>query len=122
MEREEIKYHLKRIVGNIASIRSLTAPINYLDFRQNDQVREKIYAYLQEIGQAAHELHAADKRMVPDISADTLASFRNARYNQEPEIHHQNVWNLVELDLPVIGDEIQQSTLYNGRVDSEKVG
>lgn len=118
MDRAEIKLHLQQIIANIAEIRALARSYTYEDFRKDEQMRENLYEHLQLVGQSAHKLIKVEAGLEPDISADTLAEFRNARYNDLAEIHHQNVWNLVELDLPVIANEIKKSSFYN---DKEKI-
>lgn len=112
MDSGEIKQHLNSIVENIGLLQSLTSQFTYEDFIKNDPMREKAYAYLKEIGWAAHELRYLGAVLEPNLSIDTLAGFRNARYNQEAEIQHQHVWNLVELDLPVIKHEIRRSQVF----------
>lgn len=112
MNQVEIKQHLETIIDNIASIMSLTRQITFEDFRQNERMRKNVYEYLQGIGQAANKLVNSSPELTRSFAMDTLASFRNARYNSDAEIQHQNVWNLVELDLPVIREEIEQSDWF----------
>ena len=114
MEKEEIRQHLNQIVSNIAAVQSSIKGQSYDDFHTNEMVKESTYSYLQEIGQAAHELNEQTNEVLEDSMAlGQLSNLRNARYNQEAELADQNVWALITNDLPELGEEIEQSELYS---------
>ncbi|REE00077.1 HepT-like ribonuclease domain-containing protein [Marinoscillum furvescens] len=108
MEKQEITQHLNQIVSNIAAIKSAVSGRTLEEFRKEEQTKEAVYEYLQEIGQIAHEVseHATDE-LVNSLSMAQLSNLRNARYHQEAELHHQNTWNLIHNDLEAIADEIE---------------
>ncbi|NMM47469.1 HepT-like ribonuclease domain-containing protein [Marinigracilibium pacificum] len=111
MTKEEITQHISRIIDNIAMINSTVGKTDYQSFVRNEQAKEAVYEYLQEIGQASSELYnnSEEARKLP---VDTLMAFRNARYNQEAEIDHQMVFNLITGDLQEIADQLKNSDLF----------
>lgn len=111
MNKEEQKHHLHSISSTIGAVHQVVDSLSYEQFEQNEQVKEQIYEYLQEIGQAASQLQNGE----PDIDIDfnVLNAFKNARYNQEVEMDHHSVWSIIKVELPKISDEIEQSNLYN---------
>ncbi|HET8860815.1 MAG TPA: hypothetical protein VFM92_12830 [Marivirga sp.] len=114
MQLQETIQHLNSIVGNIAQINAQTDGMTYEDFRRNEPVKETVYEYLQEMGQAAREL-SENQKLPAEINIETLVAFRNARYNQEAEIGHQQVFNLIP-DLREIAETIETSDLYQNNL------
>lgn len=120
MDRGEIKQHLKAILENITTVRSIIRDINYGEFRRNVHIRQQVYDCIRGIGISAHKLIHGQSRLERDIALDTLATFRDVRYDEvEPEDEH--VWNLVELDLSVISDEIKQLNILAEASGSDSV-
>lgn len=114
MQLQETIQHLNRIVGNVAQINSHVDGMSFEDFRKNEQAKEVVYSLLQEIGQAAREL--SNNQKLPDsINLEPLVALRNARYNQESETGHQQVFNMLP-DLRIIAEEIEQSDLYQNNL------
>lgn len=114
MEKEEIRQHLNQILSNIASVQASVKNQTFEDFRSNEQVKESACSYLQEIGQAAHELNNQTNEVMDDsLALGQLSNLRNARYNQEAEMAIQNIWTLITNDLAELGEEIEQSELYS---------
>lgn len=114
MENQEIvRQHLSNILGNIASIQSEIEGMNYETFRANEQTKEAVYSYLQEIGEAAFELeNLTSDDIKEEYSLEALATLRHARYNQEAEIDNQNTWMILTNDLMEIGEIIEESQFY----------
>ena len=116
MEREEQQLHLNNIATGIAAIENEVAGMRFEEFVREEQVKESVYANLQMIGQAAHEL-ARNTDDMPGLSFDTdeLAAFRNARYNQVAETGHQQVWSVISNDLESIRTSALQASARLGR-------
>ncbi len=113
MEKEEIQVHLDRILNDIAEITQITQAMSLDEFQREEQVKESLYSLLQEIGQAAHEVEMANpERFDLSFDLDVLASFRNARYNQEAELDHQSTWHIIQNELPERGAQLEQSQEY----------
>ena len=113
MEKQEIRLHLNQIVSNIASIQATVKDLSFEAFHSNEQVKETVYSYLQEIGQAAFELNSQTEEVLSEsLALGQLANLRNARYNQEAEVAEHNIWAIVTNDLPEIGEEVEQTELY----------
>ena len=114
MSNQHIKQQLNQIVNTIGSLRDTVKGNSYEDFRSNEQTKEMVYSYLQELGQAAFELDPQLSDAQRDQFATAqLAAFRNARYNQEMEMNHQPVWHLINEDLVDIADEIEHSEAFS---------
>jgi uncharacterized protein with HEPN domain len=114
MHLQETIQDLNRIVDNIAQVNPQTDGMTFEDFRLNETVKETVFEYLQEIGQAAREL-AENQKLPPEINIEPLVRVRNARYNQEMETGQQQVFNM-QPDLRVIAEEIEQSDLYQNNL------
>ena len=114
MQLQETIQHLNRIVDNIAQVNAQTDGMTYEDFRRNEPVKETVFEYLQEIGQAAREL--SDNQKLPgEINLEPLVAFRNARYNQVSETAYQQVFNVLP-DLRQIAETIETSDLYQNNI------
>lgn len=114
MQLQETIQHLNRIVDNIAQVNAQISGMTYEDFRLNEPVKETVFSYLQEIGQASREL-LENQKLPPEINVEPLVKLRNARYNQEIESGHQQVFNMLP-DLRDIAEEIEQSDLYQNNL------
>ena len=113
MDREDLQQRLNQLVENIGSIKGYTQLMNYSHFESNEQVKEVVYALLQEIGQIADEIQLEyGNDLEIDIDLKSLAAFKNARFNQEIEMDHHHVWSIIKNDFTTIGDEIEQSVYY----------
>ena len=113
MTKQEIQLHLNQILSNIASINSTVKGLEYNDFHANEHVKETVFSYLQEIGQAAFELNNETHEVLSEsLALGQLSNLWHARYNQETEFAEQNVWGIITNDLPEIGEEIEQTELY----------
>ena len=111
MTKEEQQLHLNNIIKGIEEIQEETRGLNYQQFTEEEQVKEAVYMNLQMIGQAAYELESgSDDAPGLNFQSDVLSGFRNARYNEEAELDHQMVWNVIENDLEIIRDEIIETS------------
>jgi len=106
MNKEVKQQHLNNIVRGIEEIKEDVTRIDYNQFIKEDQIKEDVYLNLQMVGEAAFELsQSSDNTDDLNFSTDILSGFRNARFNQEAEIGHQQVWNIINSELDVIHDE-----------------
>jgi uncharacterized protein with HEPN domain len=117
MIQESIKQHLQRIVDNIGAINQSIHGMHLNDFVRNEQVKEAVYEYLEEIGQAAREIqdHNDLQDLPEDFGIEQLVRFRNARYNQEAETGHQQVFAYLTEDLQDIADTIENSSFFQSQ-------
>lgn len=106
MDKEIQQQHLNNIIRGIEEIKEEITNLDYQTFAKEEQVKESVYAHLQMIGEAAHELaQSSAEHQDLNFNTDILAGFRNARYNAEAEVNHQSVWNIVRNELDIIHDE-----------------
>ncbi len=116
MNKEEQQLHLNNIANGIAAIENEVLGMRFEEFVQEEQIKESVYANLQMIGEAAHELaRGTDDMAGLSFDTDLLAGFRNARYNQEAETGHQQVWNVINDNLDEIRDEALRASARLGR-------
>lgn len=110
MTEIEFTIHLNRISDLIQETIFYTDSITENDFRRNEDLKERVYFMLQEIGQIANEIvaygEAEEKRAIP---ASILSSLKTAHYNLHVELNDQNVFNIVKNDLPKIQKEIRET-------------
>ncbi|MGK7390453.1 MAG: hypothetical protein ACNS60_08880 [Candidatus Cyclobacteriaceae bacterium M2_1C_046] len=100
MTVEEKQQHLNNISRGITAVQSEVSGMSYQEFEKAEQTKEAVYALLQQIGQAAHELaQGAGEHGDLNYMTDILSEFRNARYNQEAEVGHQQIYNIINNDL-----------------------
>lgn len=121
MTKEEQQLHLNNIANGIAAIQNEASGLSYNEFVKEEQVKEAIYTNLQMVGQAAYEL-ARGTDDIEGLSFDTdlLAGFRNARYNQEAEVGHHSVWNVIHGDLDEIRTESLRASARLGSVKEDQ--
>ena len=121
MNKEEQQLHLNNIANGIAAIENEVVGMRYDEFVQEEQVKESVYSNLQMVGEAAYELGRGAEN-VPGLNFETdkLASFRNARYNQEAESGHHQVWRVIRDDLDIIRDEALRASARLGRSNAMK--
>jgi len=115
MTNEEKQQHLTNIVAGIDEIQAETDEVTYDDFINEEQIKESVYMKLQMIGQAAYQLSLGVNKEDLNFDPKILANLRNARYNQEAEINHANVWYIITNDLMQIKDTIREEA---ARVDT----
>lgn len=100
MTVEEKQQHLNNIERSIDEILIEVQDLNYNQFTKEEQVKEAVYANLQMIGQAAFELaQSSGEHGDLNFETDILAELRNARYNQEAEAGHEQIWHIIHEDL-----------------------
>jgi uncharacterized protein with HEPN domain len=120
MTKEEQQLHLMNIANGIAAIQNEASGLNYEQFVKEEQVKEAVYTNLQMIGEAAYELGSGTDDMLGlSFDTDLLAGFRNARYNQEAEVGHHQVWNVIRGDLDEIRTEAMQASARLGRIEED---
>jgi len=104
MKKSTKQLHANRISSLITSIEQEVAGMTFEQFSKEEQVKETVYHQLQELGQnASHLLEDLDEDQMGD-DLDLLTSLKNAQYNQEMEVGHRQVWNLIHNDLAPIRD------------------
>lgn len=118
MKHEIIQQHLNSILDNMASINQRVNDMDYLSFEKEEFVREEIYAELQEIGKTAHETLNFSEDISMREELEMLSMLNNTTFNQEMEINHQQIWQIINQQLPVIADVIEHSSEYNLTVDA----
>ncbi len=107
---EELKFKLTNIADLIHNIIAETDDVPYNEFTKNEQLKERVFSQLQEIGQSANEISASlneyeDEDKNKDI-LDNLSRFSNARFNQEAEIDLNSVWNIIQTEFREIEKEL----------------
>jgi uncharacterized protein with HEPN domain len=108
MTNDEKRQHLTNIASEISQIEAEVEATTYDEFINEEQMKESVYTHLQMIGQAAHQLSLATKKEELTFDPKVLSNFRNARYNQEAEINHANVWQIITNDLTPLKDTINR--------------
>ncbi len=107
MNKIELQQHINNISDLTRDIRNETDGKTFEDFRKNEELKETVYSMLQEIGEAAHEIETGfegDEKL--QIPTDTLSNLANARFNQVSEFGHQEVWYIVQNDLPKLQEDL----------------
>ena len=102
-QNKELQRHQNFILHIINQLLIEVKSINFEDFQRNEQLKERVYTQLQEIGQASNEILTLPNVNIENRNIyENMANLRNARYNQETEIDHSFVWNILTSDLPEI--------------------
>jgi len=104
---EELKLKITNITDLINDILAETEKTDYNDFSHDEQLKERVFSQLQEIGQSSYEI-SQDLKVIYDNKNifDNLSNFRNARYNQVAEMELNNVWNLIQNNFKEIEEEL----------------
>ncbi len=107
MRSEELRLHHTNILHIIHQILNETEDVAYEEFRKNEPLKERIFAQLQEIGQASREIMDLTNEYEDDQEmAEALNVLRNARFNQEAEFGLNMVWGIIQNDLPQVEEVI----------------
>ena len=114
--QEIINQHLVRIVNLMTDVQRQVSGMDYLAFEKNEQVKDTVYEYLQEIGQAADELLRYNNFPEDLTVLENLANFNVATYNQATETNHQMVFGVIQSDFEEIIDIITEHELYQNRL------
>ncbi|KEO74539.1 hypothetical protein EL17_02370 [Anditalea andensis] len=114
--QQEINQHLVRIVDLMGGVKAQVKGMSYQDFEGNEQIKETVYEYLQEIGQAADEITRINNFPEDLDVLSNLANFKVATYNQVTETNHQMVFGIIENDLDEMIDIITDHPLYQNRL------
>ena len=107
---EEDQYHLNNIANYISEIESYVQGMEYPDFEDEEEVRITVMENLQHIGQAATLLSDDFTSQFTDVDYHVLDSFKAAKFNESLEIGHQQIWNIIQNDLPQFRDLIMTET------------
>ncbi|MBT30636.1 MAG: hypothetical protein CMO01_13335 [Thalassobius sp.] len=106
----ELNQHNTFILHIINEILTEANSSSHEEFERNEQLKERIYSQLQEVGQASYEiLNIPDVELENRNIYENLANFRNARYNQETELDHNMIWSVITNDLPEIEIMLERS-------------
>jgi len=101
MEKRELQAHYNNLTNLIHQILIETKGLEYEDFRKNELLKERIFAQLQELGEASREIMDVTNEYEDDRGmVENLQAFRNARFNQESETGLNSVWGIIQQDLP----------------------
>jgi len=103
---EEDQYHLNNIANYISEIESYVQGMEYQDFQDEEEVRVTVMENLQHIGQAAALLSDDFASQFTDIDYQVLETFKAAKFNEGLEQGHQQIWNVIQHDLPQFRDLI----------------
>ena len=108
---------MNNIVNCINEIESYTKHLDYTGFVKEEGTKGAVSRNLQMIGDAAYMLYSSDdwKRKFEDVNLQSLISLKNAWYNDEWEVDHQMLWNIIEADLPEIKEVVstESEKMYN---------
>ena len=114
MNEQEIKYHQNNIKKIINQLIIETNRLSIDEFMKNEQLKERVFAQMQELGQAAYEvLNAHPDSDASEVNFDKnvyekLASLRNARYHQEMERGiTAGIWNIIQHDLLLLEPQLE---------------
>lgn len=104
---EALKMQLHRLSDLMRDVMYLLEHSSFEEFRQNEDLKERAYFELQEIGQTAMEMQATVETDDPiDLPLEPLTALGNAQYNQEQEVGHQQVYYVIKNDFPVMRESI----------------
>jgi len=99
--KEELQIHYNNLTNLIHEVLNETKGLDYEDFRKNENLKERIFSQLQEMGEVSREIMDMTNEYEDDQElVETLQAFRNARFNQEAETGLNSVWGIIQHDLP----------------------
>lgn len=105
--RIEAKKYLYDIVRATASVIDFTLGKAYSDYAFDLLLRSAVERQLEIIGEALAQLARTDAAVVSQISEyQRIIAFRNILIHGYSEIDNRIVWNVVELKLPVLKNEV----------------
>lgn len=117
MTPDEDKLHIQNIIRSANEIDGYTKGMSYEDFTANESVRTAVARNLSMIGNEAYLLSDYFKNQYDEIDMRVLENLKNAQYNEEMEIDHHYIWNVVTNDIPLIRDKLSD---VQPRIEQEK--
>lgn len=106
MTPDEDKLHIQNIIRSANEIDGYTKGMSYEDFTANESVRTAVARNLSMIGNEAYLLSDYFKNQYDELDMRVFENLKHAQYNEEMEIDHHYVWNVVTKDIPLLRDKL----------------
>jgi len=112
MKTQEFQHYLNLISDLIRDIMINTDKMSQDDFVKDDEIKERTYFMLQEIGQYANDIvnHSKVNEREHNLLS-VLKPLRTARHHLQSEINDQMVFDLIKRDLPEVQQIISKTLL-----------
>jgi uncharacterized protein with HEPN domain len=100
------RFYLIRAAEDIARIEKFTAD-GKTAFLASELNQGAVLRYLQTLGEAIKRLSVSLHIRYPDVAWRGIVAMRNVLVHDYLEIDLDDIWDIVELDLPVLKSQIQ---------------
>ena len=108
MPRREVDLFFRDVLEAGTAILHFTAGRNATDYETDDYLRSAVERKFTIIGEALHEILAADPSLETQISeARRIVDFRNLLIHGYSIVKHDRVWGYVQRDLPRLLAEVR---------------
>ncbi len=98
---------LEDILDAIQKIERYTGGLSFRDFSDDDKTVDAVVRNLEIIGEAAKHVPAEVRDMHPEIEWQRIAGLRDILIHAYFGVDLNIVWNIVEVKLPVLRDQIK---------------
>lgn len=100
------RFYLIQVAEDIARIEKFTAD-GKLAFFASELIQGAVLRYLQTLGESIKRLSVTLRSQYPDVAWRGIVALRNVLVHDYLEIDLDEIWDIVEMDLPVLKKQIQ---------------
>ena len=100
------RFYLIRASEDIARIEKFTSA-GKTAFLASELIQGAVLRYLQTLGEAIKRLSVSLHTRYPDVAWRGILAIRNVLVHDYLEIDLDNIWDIVEMDLPVLKNQVQ---------------
>ena len=100
------RFYLIRVGEDIERIEKFTAG-GKTSFFNSELIQAAVLRHLQTLGESTKRLSVAIRTRYPDLAWRGIVSLRNVLVHDYLEVDLDEIWDIVEIDLPVLKSQIR---------------
>jgi uncharacterized protein with HEPN domain len=99
------RFYLIRVAEDLERIEKFTAG-GKTAFFNSELIQAAVLRHLQTLGESIKRLSLALRIRYPDLAWRGIVSLRNVLVHDYLEVDLDEIWNIIEIDLPVLKNQI----------------
>lgn len=106
--KRNVNLFIQDIIENIKDIDSFSKGLSKEKFKKDKLRQNAIIRNLEVIGEAVKNIPDSFRKKYPKIPWKEIAGFRDVLSHSYFGVNIERVWNIIEIDLPVLKEEIKK--------------
>ncbi|MCX6750487.1 MAG: DUF86 domain-containing protein [Candidatus Pacearchaeota archaeon] len=106
--KRDINLFIQDILENVKDIESFSKGLTKEEFEKNKLKQNAIIRSLEVIGEAVKNIPEPFREKYPKIPWKEIAGFRDILSHSYFGVNIERVWNMLEIDLPVLKEEMKK--------------